>query len=281
MLVRARDPELDHGRPEVVQVLVQARLGVHAHDEVLDALGRHRRRLDPQRVQIVRDRAAVAVLGQVADGEVHADDGPRGGLRGVAKVAAGDVGIDEAELPLDDLERGRDRAVDHRRARAEVEVGHQPRQPQDGGRAAVGRVGGGQRVVQRLDREGHAVRVVALEQQEAGDGARVGRRGHGAPVGLEAADGLQQRERLAVEDVRLRLRAVGGQRDAQHPQDHVGRLDRGARLQERVGLVAQHRPAGHAPEQAAALAHVRVDASTGRSGRRRRCCAAAGRGGRC
>ena len=151
----------------------------------------------------------VAVLGQVADGEVHAVTGRAAGCGGVAKVPLRRCRHRPARARA-----GRPRAcppsaaVDLGRAGAEVEVGHQPRQPQDGGRAAVGRVGGGQRGVQRLDRERDRVRVVALEEQEARDRAGVGRRGHGAPVGLEAADGLQQRQRLAVAQVRLGVLAV-------------------------------------------------------------------------
>ena len=202
-------------------------------------------------------------------------DGARGGLRRVAKVPAGDVGIDEPELALDDLERPREAGVGHRRAGAEVEVGHQPREPQDGRRAAVGRVGGGQRGVQRLDREGDRVRVVALEEQEARDRARVGRRGHGAAVGLEAADGLQQRERLAVEQVRCprpprsaarRAASAAPCRRTRSPRPPAGR--RGPR---RAASCGRSRP-----RTARSARARRRRRCTGRSAPRPRCCAAAG-----
>jgi hypothetical protein len=80
LLVRLGDPELDHGRAVVVEMLVQPRLRLHAHPEVVDALVRGRRRLDAQRVEVVGDRLGVAVLGQVADREVH---------QGVASLGAG------------------------------------------------------------------------------------------------------------------------------------------------------------------------------------------------
>jgi hypothetical protein len=66
-----RHAELDHSRAEVVEVLVQPRLRLDAHAEVVHALRRRSGRLDPQRVEVVGDRPVVAVLGQVADGEVH------------------------------------------------------------------------------------------------------------------------------------------------------------------------------------------------------------------
>jgi hypothetical protein len=69
--VRARDPELDHGRAVVVEVLLQPRLRVDADAEVVHALVARRRGLDAQGVEVVGDRRLVAVLGQVADGELH------------------------------------------------------------------------------------------------------------------------------------------------------------------------------------------------------------------
>jgi hypothetical protein len=71
LLVRLGDAELDHRRAVVVLMLVQAHLGGDADAEVVDLLRRRRRRLDAQRVEVVGDRPVVAVLGQVADGEVH------------------------------------------------------------------------------------------------------------------------------------------------------------------------------------------------------------------
>ncbi len=73
MVVWARHAELGHRRAEVVEVLVDARLRVDAYAEVVDALRRRRRRLDAQGVEVVVHRLGVAVLGQVADREVHGD----------------------------------------------------------------------------------------------------------------------------------------------------------------------------------------------------------------
>ena len=70
-VVRLGDPELDHGRAVVVEVLVQPRLRLHADAEVVDALDRRGGRRHAQRVEVVGDRPVVAVLGQVADREVH------------------------------------------------------------------------------------------------------------------------------------------------------------------------------------------------------------------
>ncbi len=83
----------------------------------------------------------------------------------------------------------------------------------------------------------------------------------GAPVGLKAADRMQQRERLAlVAGVGVRpRRAARPDRDAEHPQHHVGLLDPAAGLEERAALVAQHRPVDQPPEQRAALLDLLVD----------------------
>jgi hypothetical protein len=71
VVVRLGDPELDHLGAEVVPVAAQAGLRVDAHDEVVDALGAVRRRAHPQHVEVVGDRLVVAVLGEVAQLEVH------------------------------------------------------------------------------------------------------------------------------------------------------------------------------------------------------------------
>ena len=175
--MRARDAELDHLRAEVVEVAVQPRLGVDAHDEVLDALGGHRRGLHAQRVEVVRDRGLVAVLGQVADREVHTETGARDGLQRDRQSSAGrcrnrrraSSNWTSSSMSPRPPSISAERARKSRSATIRLE-------PQHRRRVAVGRVGGGQRVVQRLDRERHRVRVVALEQQEARDRAGVGRR---------------------------------------------------------------------------------------------------------
>ena len=205
------------------------------------------------------------------------------GCAGVAKVAAGDVDID-----LRRARPGRPRAcppsaaVD-RRPCARGSRGRPSSATAAGPPASRGRTGR-RRSARRAAPRSRTPRSPgsrARTARSARPGRALGGAGTRAPVGLEAADGLQQRQRLAVAQVRLGLSPPSGQRHAQHPQDHVGGLDRRARLQERVGLVAQHRAPGHAPEQPAALAHVRVDrVRAGLHGGARRC-AAAGRGGTC
>ena len=278
--MRARDPELDHGRPEVVEVLVQARLRVHADHEVLDGLVGERRGLDAQRVQVVGDRAAVAVLGQVADGEVHACTGRAAGCAGLPKYRWAMSRSTRASSCWTSPSVSRDRRVGHRRAGAEVEVGHQPREPQDGRRAAVGRVGRGQRGVQRLDREGHRVRVVALEQQEARDRPRV--RAARAP----SAGRPESRRRPAAAP-------APGRRAGGCPRPRPSAAPRAASAAPCPRTRSPRPPAGRrAPRRAASCARSRPRTArsarartrrrcTGRSARPRRCCAAAGRGGRC
>ena len=116
-------------------------------------------------------------------------------------------------------------------------------------------VGRREHLVQRVHAGGHAVGVGALEQQEARDRVGVRRRGHRAQVGVKAADRLQQDQRRARRR-RGRVLAAGGSRHAQHPQHHVGDLDQAARVEEALGLVAQHRAVGDAPDQRRALLDV-------------------------
>jgi len=59
-------------------------------------------------------------------------------------------------------------------------------------------VGAFERDVHGVHRRRHGVRIGALEEQEARDRQRVGRARDRAAERLEAAGGLQQRERLAV-----------------------------------------------------------------------------------
>jgi len=86
-----------------------------------------------------------------------------------------------------------------------------------------------------------------------GRGARRG--DTGAAEGLQPADRAEQREGLPVARRRTAL-AGRGQRDAQHPQHHVGGLEAPAGVEEGVGLVAQHRPRGDPPEQRRAVLDV-------------------------
>jgi hypothetical protein len=79
MVVRLGHAELDDLGAVVVEVALEARLGVHADVEVVDALRRGRRRAHAEGVEVVGDPALVAVLGQVPDREVHANEiAPRG-----------------------------------------------------------------------------------------------------------------------------------------------------------------------------------------------------------
>ena len=159
-------------RAEVVEVLVQARLGVDADAEVVDALRRRRRRLDAQRVEVVRDGRVVAVLGEVADREVHQAVGQPGDRRARCRRSSGAAmsastcassrwTVPSVSPTVGALRRPRARGSRGRRSAA--------RARRTGGEPAVARVGGGQRGVQRLDRDGHRVRVVALVEQEARD----------------------------------------------------------------------------------------------------------------
>ena len=66
------DAELDDLGAVVVQVALQARLGVDADVEVVDALRRRRRRAHAQGVEVVGDPAGVRVLGEIPNREVHA-----------------------------------------------------------------------------------------------------------------------------------------------------------------------------------------------------------------
>ena len=262
---------------------MQARLRVHAHAEVVDPLRRRRRGRHAQRVEVVRHRRLVAVLGEEADGEVHSGGGEAGGGRRgrASKVPLGDVDIDLRELALNGAERAGERPVALRRARPQVEVGHQAADAQHGRRAAVAGVGGGQRVVQRLDRERDRVGVVALVQQEARDRPRVRGSGDRAPVGLEAADRLQQRERLAVADVLLLVVAVRRERrraasaaPCRPPRSR--RPPAGTRAPRRAASCGWSRP--RTSRSARARTRRR---STGRSAAPPTCRAAAARGGTC
>ena len=256
------DAELDDLGAVVVEVALQARLGVDAHVEVVDALGRGRRRPHAQGVEVVGHLALVVVLGQVADGEVHAATmvPDRTG-----EVAVRDVAVDADQLLLDRLAGGVQVAAVGLRAPAELEVGAQALQAQH--RLGVARVAVGavERVVHGVDRRRDRVGVGALEDQEARD--RAARWAARAPRG--GRPGSRRRPAAApapgpCSDGARRLRDARRQRDAQHAQDHVGRLDAPAGGEEGGGLVAQHRARGQAPEQRAALLDVAVDASTGR-----------------
>ncbi len=71
LLVVGGNAELEHLGAEVVEVAADARLGLDARVELVAALRGGRRRAHAQRVEVVGHRPAVAVLGQVADREVH------------------------------------------------------------------------------------------------------------------------------------------------------------------------------------------------------------------
>ena len=203
VIVRARDLELDHLGAEVVGVPVQAHLGVEAHAELVAPLAAVRRGLDPQRVEVVDDVAVVAVLRQVADREVHGwlaqhstlqVDRRRGRHREVALV---DVAIDQLELVLYPA-RARQRSA-RRRARAAGARGRRSG-ARAAGRAATSAAARrrSRAPAQRLDATRPPIRGTRCRR--AGSGHRPDGRSlpDGAPVGLETADRVQQRERLAL-----------------------------------------------------------------------------------
>jgi hypothetical protein len=141
------------------------------------------------------------------------------------------------------------------RAALEVEIGREAADAQHRLGVAGASVGRGEDLVQGVHAGRDAVGVGALEEQEAGHRVRVGRSGPSPQVGVEAADGLQQDQRGAVRGCHL----VGGQRDAQHAQHHVRHLEQAARVEEALGLVAQHRAVRDSPDQRGALLDVLRD----------------------
>src|SRR5206468_6566590 len=81
---------------------------------------------------------------------------------------------------------------------AELQVGEQPRKPENRLGSPGISVGDAQRMAGRVDRSGNRVGVAQLEEEEARDGGGVRRGRNRSSVGLEAADRLEQGEGLSV-----------------------------------------------------------------------------------
>ena len=178
--MRARDAELDHRGAEVVEVLVQARLGVDAHDEVLDPLRRRRRRLHAQGVEVVGDRprrsGTRSGSGSRSSSGAHEAAGRR---RRAPKVPLGDVGIDLRQLALDDAERVGQRPPSPSTARARKSRSAISRPtPQDGRRAAIAR-----------RRPRSAPRAAPRPRRRPSPGSRARRAGSARPGRRSAAPG--------------------------------------------------------------------------------------------
>ncbi len=252
-LVRARDPELEHLGAEVVEVAAEPRLGVDPHVELVDSAassvvaGRTRSAL---RLSVTG--AVVAVLGEVADGEVHRQACSDGGAAAAPRRSSGRrCRVDPRQLLAHRSRRSRAgrRVVGERTRR-----GSRGRPPGGSGAAPARSCAGSSSALSsaswtRVDRRRDRVRVGALEEQEARDrpgvraarAPRAGRPGSRRRPAAARAPGRRAAGSLVV--------GAGGQRHAQHAQDHVGRLDAAARVEERVRLVAQHRAVADAPEQ--------------------------------
>ena len=183
---------------------------------------------------------------------------------GGGKVAQRDLGISRRELVLHPLDHPADGLVGLPCAALELEVREQPCDAQGRRRAAHLRVGGRQRLPERL----RGVRPPSRDSHGRTAGSRPpGRRS--AAVARRGCRPGRRRPRAAARSPRLAegRRAVAGllavgsgrQRHAQHPQHHVGRLEAAAGLEEGASLIADHRPVDEAPEQRAALLHVLID----------------------
>ena len=179
--MRRRHAELEHLGAEVVDVAADAGLGVDPHVELVAALVRRRRRAHAQRVEVVGDRPVVGVAREVADREVHRRGVRRrwscgarwrrrrsSARRGRGRRARAPAATVSQVWPIS--------ASSGERTALEVQVGGHAAQAQHRLGVARARVGGLERVVQRVDAGRDAVGVGALEQQEARDRARVRRR---------------------------------------------------------------------------------------------------------
>ena len=205
--MRARDPELDHLGAEVVEVAAErAPPGRRARGSRRQRCVDGRRRAHPQRVEVVGDRRRRSGTrsGSGSRSSCGAVSRSRRGAAAPREVALGDVGVDERELVLDALaELAPGRGVVRPRAARNSRSAASRLSRSTGSRAARARVGGGQRVVQRVDRGGDRVRVVALEEQEARDRAarsaapapRAGRPGSRRPPAAARAPGRRARGR--------------------------------------------------------------------------------------
>ena len=212
--------------------------------------------------------AVVAVLGQVADGEVHATRPSVAGAprRSSARRCRGRRATSSSwtasqvacRSPPSASARPRNSRSALRRCRRST-----------GSELRGLRVGAAERVVHGVDRRGDASRGRrARRAGSARPGSALGGAGHRAAVGLEAADGLQQRERLAVSTVLAARRASGGSATRSIRRTMSADSMRPPAARNARGLVAQHRARGQAPEQRAALLDVAGRPSTGPTRRR-------------
>ena len=264
LAVRARDLELDDLGSEVVGVAVQPDLGRQPDAELVAALPAVAGRLDAERVQVVDDVAVVLVVGQVADREVHslrswrARDARRRARRSRSSgPRCRDRSARALPVPAPSVSRKRAarlRGVRRWSSSSAISRSRRSTGGEERGCASAVR----QRVAQRRDRRRDRARGRTLSySRKRTTGPTVGASRHGAPVGLE-----RRRPPAAARVASLSWPSsarLGGDRDAQHPQHHVGLLDPAAGLEERAALVAQHRPVDQAPEQRAALLDLLVD----------------------
>ena len=140
---------------------------------------------------------------------------------------------------------------------AEVEVGQHAREAQHrlggcaGWRRPARAPSGPRRSRRRPSRGSCACRAESSPRRSRSAPRR--RRG-GTPAGRRRRRAARAPARRAAR--RRRDSPGAGQRDAQHPQHHVSGLEAAARVEEGVGVVAQHRARGDAPEQRRAALHV-------------------------
>ena len=269
--VGTRDAELDHVGAEVVAVAAEPRLRVDVDVELVNALIRGGGRAHTQRVQVVRDGRVVEVLGGVIDREVHClawSVGAQTCAVIIMRSAGATPPKRRSEMSASasassEPTLSRRSRVGRPARRRHCERGSQGRRGSargaGRGRSCRGAWSASSSASRTAPIEAATESEVARrEEQEARDarGARCAR--GGAPIGLQAAYRLQQRERLPVaHGARVvsgaLLLAGRGERDAQHPQHHVGALEAPARVEEGIGLVAEHGARRNAPEERRAV----------------------------
>ena len=177
------DAELDDLGAEVVEVALQARLGVDADVEVVDALGRRGRRPHAQRVEVVGDRPVVAVLGQVADARSSSRRRPARRAARAGEVALGDVARRPRPAPPGPRSSvACSVAAVGLRAAAELEVGAQALQAQH--RLGVARV---------ARRRGRARRARRRPRPRPSRGRRARRAGSARPGSALGGAGTARR----------------------------------------------------------------------------------------
>ena len=185
--------------------------------------------------------------------EVHAQAIHAAGRGGAGEVALGDVVVDLRELLLRPARSAApssasvgQRAAAGTRGRRQAAAGAGP------ARSCAGCVSARSSACERVDsRRATQSGYARSKSRKRATGQRVRRRGHGAPVGLEAADGLQQRERLAAPAA---ASSPGGSATRSIRSTMSAGLDPPARGEERL-----------APRRAASCGRVRPQNSAARS----------------